>query len=85
MHRLFSKSNVTPDPGITKGCNGAAWPQACQHYSSVIAYHQPYLRPGERGYNPLTCPTSSSAVNYRIGGLGEQIVADWSQQHNDEW
>ncbi len=84
VFEITSESNVTTDPGIMRICDGAQWPQACQHYSSVIDYHQPLLDPEERGYNPLTCPTSSRG-NYRAGGQGEQITVDWSDQHNDGW
>ncbi|KAL8726295.1 MAG: hypothetical protein Q9166_006797 [cf. Caloplaca sp. 2 TL-2023] len=72
----------TEHPGIVRNCNGAAWPQACQHYSSVIDGEQPIVETGERGYNPLTCPTRS-LNNYRRGARGEAIVVEWSDQHND--
>lgn len=85
VYGITSDSNVTPDPGTVRVCNGAAWPQACQHYSSVIHWQQPLVDPGhDRGYNPLTCPTHSR-FNYRQGGVGKQITVDWTHQHNDGW
>lgn len=76
---------MTPDPGTgDRICDGRQWPQACQHYSSVIDYHQRFVDVHERGYNPLTCPTFSRN-NYRGGGRGEQITVDWTDQHNDAW
>lgn len=74
----------TVHPGTTRGCNGAVWPQVCQHYSSVIEREQPLIGPGEFGYNPLTCPTDVGG-NARGGGVGEQVTADWAAQHNDAW
>ncbi len=85
--RITSDSNELPDPGLIRACDGAAWPQACQHYSSVINFEQQLVDaddPHDRGYNPLTCPTKSRA-NYRQGGRGEQIVTDWTDQHDDGW
>lgn len=86
VYGIAPDANVAPDPnpGVTRTCNGAKWPQACQHYRSVIDYHQDFVEEHERGYNPLTCPTYSRS-NYRQGGKGEQIVVDWTLQHNDNW
>ncbi|KAF6235801.1 hypothetical protein HO173_005996 [Letharia columbiana] len=74
----------TEHPGVQRVCDGARWPQACQHYSSVIDFNQILVDAGERGYNPLTCPTFSG-FNYRQGGRGEQITVDWTDQHNNDW
>ncbi|KAL8826184.1 MAG: hypothetical protein Q9191_003962 [Dirinaria sp. TL-2023a] len=76
---------ITEHPGIPpRVCDGARWPQACQHYSSVIHTEQPLVDPHEPGFNPLTCPTRSRN-NYRGGGRGEQITVDWTDQHADSW
>lgn len=72
---MISDCGRVLDPGITRGCNGAAWFQVCQHYSSVIEREQPLIGPGEFGYNTLTCPTDAGG-NARAGGAGEQVTAD---------
>ncbi|KAI0467970.1 glycosyl hydrolases family 18-domain-containing protein [Xylaria cf. heliscus] len=73
---------TTLHPGIMdRNCDGHQWPQACQHYESVINYHAVLRDPHERGYNPLTCPTTSRG-NYRSG---DQIVDVWTGQHADSW
>lgn len=52
----------------------------CHHWNQPLVD----VNAGDRGYNPLTCPTTSLG-NYRRGAGGEAIVVDLSHQHNDDW
>ena len=84
MCGVISDAIVSLDPGTTSTCDGARWPQPCQHYSSVINYHQPFLEDDEPGYNPLTCP-ATPLDNARRGGADAQVTYDWTKQHDDGW
>ncbi|KAL8831396.1 MAG: hypothetical protein Q9170_005310 [Blastenia crenularia] len=68
----------------SSACNKRA--PNCKRTTTATSARQPIHteRPNDFGYNPLTCPTKSSA-NYRQGGRGEQITVDWADQHNDAW
>lgn len=62
-----------PAKRVTTACNGAQYPQACHHYSSVVDENPSYAT--------LTCPPRAASTKYRLDAPATDV---WTDQHDGQ-